>query len=106
MPSHGAEQRVFQPEQSEFLSTIGCFPFDIANDCPSLFLPGGQFVGFLNEPNIAGWSATLRQNYGPVVARYIKLDGFSFRVRVDVSQSPGALLNRSAGLWRGEFHLR
>jgi hypothetical protein len=40
----------------------------------------GQFVGYLNEPNAAGWSSSLRLNYGPVVARYIKLDSFTYRV--------------------------
>ena len=48
----------------------------------SLYLYDGQFVGYLNENNVAGWSSTVRLNYGPVLARYIKLDSFTFRVRL------------------------
>ena len=48
----------------------------------SLYLYDGQFVGYLNENNVAGWNNTVKLNYGPVLARYIKLDSFTFRVRL------------------------
>ena len=48
----------------------------------SLYLYNGQFVGYLNENNVAGWNSTVKLNYGPVLARYIKLDSFTFRVRL------------------------
>ena len=47
-----------------------------------MYLYYGQFVGYLNEANAAGWSSTLRLNYGPVVARFIKLDSFTYRVSI------------------------
>ena len=106
MLSRGGELRVFQPEQSESLSRTGQFSFDVSELVASLFLPNGQFVGYLNEPNIAGWSSALRQNYGPVLARYIKLDGFSFKVRFYVSESHLQLMHHAAGVWRCEYRMR